>query len=135
MAEAQDHVNEVARRLGHDGTAGGHHCSIERYSRNIAFQIIFTRAAQHGRLAVVWTFDGNRPEKEVNKRRGNICEATLRAASPPQPIDRRDTDVYAYVGFQFDLPAKPDAGFYDRVAKRAEWVRDNFSPSGLVSMR
>lgn len=125
-AIAEDHVNEVARRLGHVGVAaGGHHCSIVRHSSDVAFQVVFTRKGKKGRIETVWTFDGPTERAAINKRRGDACQAALAAAGPPEPLHRRDTTVYSYVGFSFDVPAAPDAEFYDKVAERAAWARDH----------
>jgi hypothetical protein len=129
---AEDHVNEVAHRLHHSGVAtDGHHCSIVRYSSDIAFQVIFTRGGRGGRIETVWTFDGRTAQAALNKRRGDSCKQTLTAAAPPQPVHRRDTAVYAYVGFSFDVPANPNAAFYDMVAEGAAWARDHVSPAAL----
>ena len=133
---AEDHVNEVARRLIHKGVApGGHHCSIVRHGPNIAFQIVFTRRGGIRRLETVWTFDGPARTAALNKRRGVVCKKALDTAGPPREIKYRDTDVYAYVGFSFDVPSRPDAAFYDRVAEHAAWVRDHFGPGDLDSVK
>jgi hypothetical protein len=129
---AEDHVNEVAARLGRAGVAmRGHHCTILPYAPDVKFQIVFTNTGDFGCLETVWTFDAPRDKARMNQRRGQRCKSILDAASPPRCVQLIILPNDSRVGFAFDLPAEPDAAFYDAVAEGAKWVQSHVKPSEL----